>query len=110
MDRPECGAADDLRIQQLGRLNGELVVSTPKTPNSIRTVVIPNRLWICSSRSMKHQIALPVPVAPDGGMFSPDSAGRIHKTLLKKAGIDEGVRFHDLAIPLQHWPSKTAWT
>ena len=31
-----------------------------------------------------------------GGMWSPDAIGRTHKVLLRAAGIDEGVRFHDL--------------
>ena len=30
-----------------------------------------------------------------GGMWSPESIARIHKKLLKAAGIDTGVRFHD---------------
>ena len=29
-------------------------------------------------------------------MFSPDSARRIHKRILRKVGIDESIRFHDL--------------
>ena len=29
-------------------------------------------------------------------MWSPDAIGRLHKSLLRAAGIDEGVRFHDL--------------
>ena len=31
-----------------------------------------------------------------GRMYGPDCVGRLHKTLLKKAGITENVRFHDL--------------
>ncbi len=31
-----------------------------------------------------------------GGMYGPDCVGRIHKKLLKRAGIEEHVRFHDL--------------
>lgn len=84
--------------KQLGRLNGELVVSTPKTPNSIRTVVIPQQaVDLLVAEHEKHPDSPYLFPSPrTGGMFSPDSAGRIHKTLLKKAGIDEGVRFHDL--------------
>ena len=29
-------------------------------------------------------------------MYSPDSMGRLHKTLLKKAGITENIPFHGL--------------
>jgi len=29
-------------------------------------------------------------------MYGPDCVGRMHKKLLKKAGIEEHVRFHDL--------------
>ena len=36
----------------------------------------------------------PSPVT--GEMYGPDCVGRLHKTLLKKAGITEKVRFHDL--------------
>jgi integrase len=84
--------------KQLGRLNGELVVSTPKTPNSIRTVVIPQQaVDLLIAEHEKHPDSPYLFPSPrTGGMFSPDSAGRIHKTLLRKAGIDESVRFHDL--------------
>lgn len=84
--------------KQLGRLNGELVVSTPKTPNSIRTVVIPQQaVDLLAAEHEKHPDSPYLFPSPrTGGMFSPDSAGRIHKTLLRKAGIDVSVRFHDL--------------
>lgn len=36
----------------------------------------------------------PSPVT--GQMYSPDSMGRLHKTLLKKAGIAENIPFHGL--------------
>lgn len=84
--------------KQVGRQNGELVVSTPKTPNSIRTVVIPQQaVELLTQEHEKHPDSPYLFMSPrTGGMWSPDAVGRIHKNLLKRAGIDQSVRFHDL--------------
>jgi len=73
-------------------------VTEPKTKNSIRTVYIDDeaiRLLVEDRKNHPFSPYLfPSPVA--GGMYGPDCIGRIHKKLLKKAGIEEHVRFHDL--------------
>ena len=76
---------------------GELKVSAPKTRHSIRTVVIPRQTG--DLLILEHELhpdnpyMFPSPVT--GTMYHPDAAGRIHRKLLKEAGI-EPVRFHDL--------------
>lgn len=40
--------------KQLSKINGELVLTTPKTQNSIRKVAVPRRRWSCSSPSMRN--------------------------------------------------------
>ena len=41
-----------------------------------------------------NPVMFPSPVT--GKMYGPDCVGRLHKTLLRKAGITENLRFHDL--------------
>ena len=80
----------------LGR-NGELVVSAPKTRHSIRTVTIPTHaVELLLSEHARHPdnpYMFPSPVT--GTMYHPDAATRIHRKILKEAGI-EPIRFHDL--------------
>ena len=84
--------------KQVTRQDGELLVSEPKTQNSIRKVAVPQQtvdLLIAEHES--HPDSPYMFMSPKtGGMWSPDSVGRIHKKLLEAAGIDTGVRFHDL--------------
>lgn len=84
--------------KSVSRGRGELRVTEPKTKNSIRTVYIDDeaiRLLVEDRKNHPFSPYLfPSPVA--GGMYGPDCIGRIHKKLLKKAGIEEHVRFHDL--------------
>lgn len=81
-----------------GRLKGEVRVTEPKTANSVRTIYLPKEtVDLLEKEHRKHpfnQYMFPSPVT--GGMYGPDCVGRLHKTLLKKAGITENVRFHDL--------------
>ena len=83
--------------KQVNARNGELVVSTPKTPNSIRMVAIPRQaVDLLMQEHEKHPdnpYMFPSPVT--GTMYHPCTAGRIHRKLLKMAGI-EHIRFHDL--------------
>ena len=76
---------------------GELKVSAPKTRHSIRTVVVPHQavdlLIQEHERHPDNPYMFPSPVT--GTMYHPDAATRIHRKLLKDAGI-EHVRFHDL--------------
>ena len=81
-----------------GRINGEIKVTQPKTSNSVRTVYLPKEtVDLLVKEHRKHPFnpyMFPSPVT--GMMYGPDCVGRLHKTLLKKAGITEKVRFHDL--------------
>jgi len=83
--------------KQVSSRNGELVVTTPKTPNSTRTVAISRQTAdLLAAEHAKHPdnpYMFPSPVT--GNMFYPDSVGRMHKRLLRKAGLDI-IRFHDL--------------
>ena len=83
--------------KQVNVRKGEMVVSTPKTPNSIRTIAIPRQaVNLLVQEHEKHPdnpYMFPSPVT--GTMYHPCSAGRIHRKLLKMADI-EHIRFHDL--------------
>jgi len=84
--------------KSVARGKGELRVTEPKTKNSIRTVYVDDeaiRLLVEDRKNHPFSPYLfPSPVT--GGMYGPDCVGRMHKKLLKKAGIEEHVRFHDL--------------
>jgi len=84
--------------KSVARGKGELRVTEPKTKNSIRTVYIDDeaiRLLVEDRKNHPFSPYLfPSPVT--GVMYGPDCVGRIHKKLLKRAGIEEHVRFHDL--------------
>ena len=82
----------------MGRVDGELLVTPPKTHNAIRTVVIPQQAVDLLIEERKNHPDSPYmfPSPRTGDMWSPESVGRLHKKILKAAGLDEGVRFHDL--------------
>ena len=84
--------------KSMQRINGDLKVRTPKTENSNRTVVIPQRavdLLVCEhERHLDSEFMFPSPTT--GNMYDPDAVGRIHKKLLRTANLDSGIRFHDL--------------
>lgn len=81
-----------------GRLKGQVRVSAPKTANSVRTVFLPREtVELLQEEHAKHPnnpYMFPSPVT--GKMYGPDCVGRLHKTILKKAGIEGNIRFHDL--------------
>ncbi|MDD3193859.1 MAG: site-specific integrase [Oscillospiraceae bacterium] len=87
--------------KQVTRQDGELVVSEPKTQNSIRKVAVPQQtVDLLITEHECHPDSPYMFMSPrTGGMWSPDAIGRIHKKLLAAAGIDTGVRFHDLRHP-----------
>ena len=83
--------------KQVGRVNGALTVSQPKTPNSIRRIVLPEQtVDMLIAEHEKHTDSIYMFTSPiTGTMLDPPAVGRKMKKLLKRAGIDE-IRFHDL--------------
>ena len=83
--------------KQVNRINGELVVSQPKTPNSIRRLAIPQRaVELLVEEHAKHPHSPYLFVSPKTGtMFDPDSFRHTHEKSLKAIGA-EHIRFHDL--------------
>ena len=81
-----------------GRINGEVKVTQPKTANSVRTIYLPKEtVDLLIQEHAKHPsnpVMFPSPVT--GKLYGPDCIGRLHKTLLKKAGIPENIPFHGL--------------
>ena len=81
-----------------GRINGEVKVTQPKTANSVRMIYLPqetiNLLLQEHAKHPSNPIMFPSPVT--GKLYGPDCIGRLHKTLLKKAGIAENIPFHGL--------------
>ena len=84
--------------KQVVRVKGQLEVTEPKTSNSIRKVALPRQtVELLIQEHEKHPdnpIMFPSPRT--GSYWSPDGVSRINKNLLARAGIDTGVRFHDL--------------
>ena len=81
-----------------GRINGEVKVTQPKTANSVRTIFLPKEtVDLLIQEHAKHPtnpIMFPSPVT--GKLYGPDCIGRLHKNLLRKAGITENIPFHGL--------------
>ena len=86
--------------KQVNRINGELVVSQPKTPNSTRKLAIPQRaVELLVEEHGKHPHSPYLFVSPKTGtMFDPDSFRHTHEKILKAIGA-EHIRFHDLRHP-----------
>ena len=83
--------------KQVNRINGELVVSTPKTQNSIRTLALPQQaVELLIAEHKKHPRNLYMfPSSKTGTMYDPDAFRRTHDKILKAIGA-EHIRFHDL--------------
>lgn len=99
--------------KQVNRINGELVVSQSKTPNSIRKLAIPQ--WavdLLVEEHSKHPHSPYLFVSPKTGtMFDPDSFRHTHEKILKAIGA-EHIRFHDLRhtfVPLRCFPDLSAF-
>ncbi len=76
---------------------GNLVVTRPKTENSIRQISIPQEaVELLVKEHAKHP-GNPwlFPSSRTGGMYHPDSVATLHQRILKDAGL-EHLRFHDL--------------
>lgn len=84
--------------KQVTRSDGDLVVTEPKTKNSVRKVAVPKQTMEMLVREHEQHPDNPIlfPSPRTGGYWSPDALSRVNKKLLKAAGIDEKVRFHDL--------------
>ena len=84
--------------KQVTRMESELDVTEPKTKNSVRKVALSQQaVDLLVQEHEQHSdnpILFPSPRA--GGYWSPDAVSRINRKLLKNAGIEEHVRFHDL--------------
>ena len=83
--------------KQVNRINGELVVSPPKTRNSIRTLALPQQaVDLLVSEHKKHpRNPYLFPSPKTGTMYDPDAFRRTHDKILKAIGA-EHIRFHDL--------------
>ena len=83
--------------KQVSRINGELVVSRPKTQNSIRTIAIPKQAVDLLVEEHKKHPGNPYmfPSPKTGTMYDPDSFRHTHDKILKAIGA-EHIRFHDL--------------
>ena len=97
---------DDLNVKdrilsvskQITRIEGELVVTEPKTKNSVRKVALSQQAvaLLVQEHEQHPDSPLLFPSPRTGGYWSPDAVSRINRKLLAKAGIEERVRFHDL--------------
>ena len=83
--------------KQVNRINGELVVSPPKTRNSVRTLALPQQaVDLLIAEHKKHSrnpYMFPSPKTET--MYDPDAFRRTHDKILKAIGA-EHIRFHDL--------------
>ena len=86
--------------KQVNRINGKLVVSQPKTQNSVRTLAIPQQAVDLLVAEHKKHPGNPFmfPSPKTGTMFDPDSFRHTHEKILKAIGA-EHIRFHDLRHP-----------
>ena len=86
--------------KQVNRINGELVVSPPKTRNSVRTLALPQQaVDLLITEHQKHpRNPYLFPSPKTGTMYDPDAFRRTHDKILKAIGA-EHIRFHDLRHP-----------
>ena len=86
--------------KQVNRISGKLVVSPPKTRNSVRTLALPQQavdLLIAEHKKHPRNPYL-FPSPKTGTMYDPDAFRRTHDKILKAIGA-EHIRFHDLRHP-----------
>lgn len=93
----DIGAKTISVTKQVNRIKGELVVSQPKTQNSVRTLAIPQQVVDLLIEEHKKHPGNPYmfPSPKTGTMFDPDSFRHTHEKNLKAIGA-EHIRFHDL--------------
>ena len=83
--------------KSVARQGGKLVISTPKTPNSIRTVLLPEDTVKLLVEEHERHPANPYlfPSPRTGETWDPDVFRRLHDRIIKEIGA-EHVRFHDM--------------
>lgn len=83
--------------KSVARQDGKLVVSTPKTPNSIRTVLLPEEtVKLLVEEHERHPVnPYLFPSPRTGETWDPDGFRRLHDRIIKEIGA-EHVRFHDM--------------
>ena len=83
--------------KQVNRIKGELVVSQPKTQNSVRTLAIPQQAvdLLIEEHTKRPSSPYMFPSPKTGTMFDPDSFRHTHEKILNTIGA-EHIRFHDL--------------
>ena len=83
--------------KSVARQNGKRVISTPKTPNSIRTVLLPEETVKLLVKEHERHPVNPYlfPSPRTGETWDPDGFRRLHDRIIKEIGA-EHVRFHDM--------------
>ena len=96
-DLDEANCTISVSKQASWDTEGNLILSQPKTGNSIREVSIPqDAVELLKQEHAKHpDNPWMFPSGRTGEMYHPDSVVTLHKRILKDAGL-EHIRFHDL--------------
>ena len=96
-DLDEANCTISVSKQASWDTEGNLILSRPKTGNSIREVSIPQDVVeLLKQEHAKHpDNPWMFPSGRTGEMYHPDSVVTLHKRILKDAGL-EHIRFHDL--------------
>jgi len=99
-DLDEANCTISVSKQASWDTEGNLILSQPKTGNSIREVSIPqDAVELLKQEHAKHPgNPWMFPSGRTGEMYHPDSVVTLHKRILKDAGL-EHIRFHDLRHP-----------
>ena len=99
-DLDEANCTISVSKQASWDTEGKLILSRPKTGNSIREVSIPqDAVELLKQEHAKHpDNPWMFPSGRTGEMYHPDSVVTLHKRILKDAGL-EHIRFHDLRHP-----------
>ena len=86
--------------KSIARQDGKLVISTPKTPNSIRIVLLPEEtVKLLIEEHERHPVnPYLFPSPRTGETWDPDGFRRLHDRIIVEIGA-EHVRFHDMRHP-----------
>lgn len=84
--------------KQLHYIDGDVLISEPKTANAIRTVALPQQtVDLLVEEHNKHPESPLMFCSPKTmGYWHPNSIINLHRRILMTAGIEASVRFHDL--------------